>query len=349
MKQSDGIDNSTPRFDEFMRVIHSEKILRDLQLSSQVGSMPPLRNADDIIRRAQEVASEQGIPSVAVPAAGDDDVIGAIKGATDAGFVRAILIGDEQKINHFCDELKVNREKVTIIAAADDGAAAKIACTMAANKEASLIMKGNMPTGKLLKTVLAKEYGFRTGRILSHVAVLSIPNFPRLLGITDGGMVVAPTEQTRAQLVENAVEVFHALEIPEPKVALLSAVDNIRLDLPATRDLAAFAKAAERGLIKGAIVDGPLAFDSAVLPAAIDKVGFRSPVVGAADVLVVGGFEAGNIIVKSLDILAEAVFAGVIVGTKLPVALVSRSDTARNKLTSVALATLVAAKSRSAS
>ncbi len=305
--------------------------------------MPPLRTAADIIRRAQEIAAASKPFTVAVPAAGDDDVIGAIKGATDAGFVHAILIGDEAKINHFCDELKVDRTKVTIIASPDDGAAAKLACKMASEKQADLIMKGNMPTGKLLKTLLSKEYGFRMGRILSHVAVLSMPNLPRLLGVTDGGMVVAPDDTTRPQIVQNAIDVFHALDIPKPKVALLAATDDVVPGVPVTRDLAAFAKAAERGLIKDAIVDGPLAFDSAVWPGVTDRLAFHSQVAGAADIVMVGSIEAGNIIVKSLDILADAIFAGVIVGAKIPVALVSRSDTARNKLTSLALTTLVAA------
>ncbi|MDK9699480.1 MAG: phosphate acyltransferase [bacterium] len=305
--------------------------------------MPPLRTSDDIVAKAQEFAKLTEPLLVAVPAAHDDDVIGAIQAATNAGFVRAILIGDEAKITHFCSELNVNLDHVEIIPSPDDASSAKLACQLAKDGKVKLIMKGNLPTGKLLKILLAKEYGLRRGRILSHVAVLSMPHFPRLLGITDGGMVVAPDEKTRPQLVVNAIEVFHALGIEIPKVALLAATDDVVPGVPITRELAAFAKACERGAMKHAIVDGPLAFDSAVWPAVTDKLPFASRVAGSADIVVVSAIEVANIVVKALDILADAVFAGVIMGAKIPVALVSRSDTARNKLTSLALATLVAA------
>ena len=278
--------------------------------------MPPLRNDQEIIRHAIALSGQFGPVMVAVPAAADDDVIGAVKGATDAGFARATLLGDEKKIRQYCDELKVDMTKVEVRDMSDDEAA-KTACQMASEAKAGVIMKGNMPTGKLLKTVLAKEFGLRRGRTLSHIAVLSIPGFTRLVGITDGGMIIAPDEVSRPQIVENAVEVFRALGIDCPKVAMLAGTDQI---VPATKDLAIFAKAASRGLIPDAIVDGPMSLDAALWEAVSDRLGYVSPVAGAADIIVVGGFEAGNIIVKSLDLLADAVFAGVIAGAKVPVA-----------------------------
>ncbi|MCX7835444.1 MAG: phosphate acyltransferase [bacterium] len=305
--------------------------------------MPPLRTLDEVRSFAIRIAEHSGRLKVAVPAANDDDVIGALKEAAIEGFIEAILIGPKSDIQSLTEQVDFPKDRYEIIHETDVKAAANLACKLAQNGTAQLIMKGNLPTGTLLKAVLTKEYGLRTGRILSHVAVLSIPRLPRLLGITDGGMLPAPDEITRPQVVENAVQVFHALGIQKPKVALLSATDDVVPGVPVTRDLAAFAKGAERGAIKNAIVDGPLAFDSAVWAPITGRLLFRSPVAGAADIVVVGSFEAGNIIVKALYLLADAGMAGVICGAKVPVALVSRSDTAQNKMYSLALATVVAA------
>lgn len=305
--------------------------------------MPPLRTLNEVLTFAVQIAKKTGILKVAVPAANDDDVIGALKAATQEGFIEPILIGPKEEIKKLLEEINFPENKYEIIHETDAKVAANLACKLAQSGSAQLIMKGNLPTGTLLKAVLSKEHELRTGRILSHVAVLSIPRLPRLLGITDGGMLPMPDEITRPQVVENAVQVFHALGVQKPKVALLSATDDVIPGVPITRDLAALAKGAERGVIKNAIVDGPLAFDSAVWAPISGRLPFRSPVAGAADIVVVGSFEAGNIIVKALYLLADAGMAGVICGAKIPVALVSRSDTAQNKLYSLALATVVAA------
>lgn len=305
--------------------------------------MPPLRTLDDVQAFAIQISEKTGVLKVAVPAANDDDVIGALKAATLAGFIQPVLIGPKDAIQKFLVELDFPKNQYEIIDEPDNKTAANLACQLAQQGKVQLIMKGNLPTGMLLKAVLTKEFGLRTGRVLSHVAVLSNPKLSRLLGITDGGMLPLPDETTRPQLVENAIQVFKALGIHKPKIALLSGTDQVSMKLPQTKELATYAKATERDSQLQAIVDGPLSFDSAVWPHITDELPFKSRVAGAADIIIVGSFEAGNIIVKALYMLANAGMAGVICGARVPVALVSRSDSAQNKLYSLALSTVVAA------
>jgi phosphate butyryltransferase len=212
---------------------------------------------------------------------------------------------------------------------------------MAVAGEADIIMKGFLPTSSLLRAVLAKNRGLRRSEVLSHCAVLSHSEYPRLLNITDGGMVVNPDFNQKVKIIENAVTVMRALGVEKPRVALLAATDIVNPEMPRAVEDAIIAKMADRGQIKNAVVDGPLTLDAATMPNVAEYYGINSPVAGQADVLVANSIEEGNIISKSLILFGEAVFSGVIVGAAVPVSLVSRSDPPKNKLASVAIAVIL--------
>ncbi|MFH1862790.1 MAG: bifunctional enoyl-CoA hydratase/phosphate acetyltransferase [bacterium] len=297
----------------------------------------PLRTWQEIVARAQEISRER-MRRVAVAAAEDVAVLQAVSDARASGIADAILIGDPDKIRALADQHEIAIEGFHIESVGDVNAVASRAAALAAAQEVDLIMKGFLPTSTLLKGVLAKDKGLRRSDVLSHCAVMSLPEYPRLLNVTDGGMVVSPTFEQKVKIIENAVLVSRSLGITKPRIALLAATDVVNPNMPRAVEDAIIAKMADRGQIRNAIVDGPLTLDAATLPKVVEFFEIESPVAGRADVLVVSSIEEGNIIAKSLILFGEAVFCGVIVGAAVPVSLVSRSDSARNKLASVAIA-----------
>jgi len=196
-------------------------------------------------------------------------------------------------------------------------------------------------TARLLKTVLDKEIGLRTDRMLSHVYTLEIKNCNRLLTMTDGAMSISPDLKQKSQIIQNAIYYAHSMGIVKPKVAVVAALELVNPDMPATIDAACLAKMCERGQIIGGIVDGPLGFDNAISKEAAKHKGVESPVSGEVDIILVPNIESGNIFAKGLVYLANAVPAGLLLGAKAPVVLVSRSDTAQSKLYSIALGVLM--------
>jgi phosphate butyryltransferase len=202
-------------------------------------------------------------------------------------------------------------------------------------------MKGLIPTADLLRAVLDKEFGLRTGRVLSHAATFEISGFERLLTVTDGGMNLAPALAQKADIIQNSVALVNALGISPVKVAALAAVEVVNPDMPATLDAAMLAKMAERGQIKGAIVDGHLALDNAISAEAAAHKGIKSPVAGNVDVLLVPDINAGNVLGKSLIYFAKAKMAGLILGAARPVVVTSRADTHEGKVLSIALGALL--------
>ncbi len=210
------------------------------------------------------------------------------------------------------------------------------------NGEAKLLMKGSLHTDELLHAVLAPGSTMRTGRRLSHVYLLDVPTYPRPLLVTDAAVNIAPTLEEKADIVQNAVDLAHVMGIAEPKVAVLSAVETVNPKLQSSLDAAALSKMAERGQIKGALVDGPLAFDNAVSATAAAEKGIVSKVAGQADILVVPDLEAGNILAKQLIYLAHADAAGIVLGASVPIILTSRADAERTRMASCAVAVLIA-------
>jgi len=280
--------------------------------------------------------------TVAVAVAEDVEVIGAVIEALNRSLANFILFGDNEKITtilnvHYKDRQKSNHH-LTIVHADSNKMAAELAVRAVSNNEANVLMKGNIPTSDLLKAVLNKEYGLRTGSILSHVAVFEIPDYDRLTIVTDAGMSIAPDLEQKAQMIRNAAAIARAIGIEYPKVAPLAAVEVVNPAMQATIDAAALTMMNKRGQITGCIVDGPLALDNAVSVLAAEHKGIVSEVAGRADILLVPAIEAGNVLYKSLIYFAKAKVGAVIAGAKAPIVLTSRADSAESKLYSLALA-----------
>lgn len=296
-----------------------------------------VKKLDELISLAKE--NEKKTLSVAV--AQDKEVLTAVTEAVKLGIVDAILVGDEEKINKialednlFMDNIKIVNEKDTIKAAAK-------AVEFVSNGQAHFIMKGMLGTADLLRAVLNKEAGLRGKGLLSHVMVYDVPTYHKLIFLTDGGMVPYPTVEDKVGIINNAVKVAHKIGIEVPKIAPICAVEVVNPSMQATIDASVLSQMSKRGQIKGCIIDGPLALDNAISKLAAEHKGIVSEVAGDADVLLVPNIESGNFLGKSMTYFANAESAGVIMGAKCPVVLVSRADSAKSKLYSIALGSVI--------
>ncbi|MFF2448668.1 phosphate butyryltransferase [Neobacillus sp. NPDC058068] len=286
-------------------------------------------------------AAQEGTNTVAVAAAEDTEVIEAVIDALDRNLARFILFGDKEKISSLIEMKKydwMNNNQLKIVDADSPSIAAELAVIAVFNKEANVLMKGNIPTNILLKAVLNKEYGLRTGNVLSHVAFFEIPGYDQIKIVTDAAMNIAPDLDQKAQIIKNAVSLAKAVGIDTPKVALIAAVEVVNPVMQATVDAAALSMMNKRGQISGCVVDGPLGLDNAVSALAAEHKGITSEVAGRADILLVPTIEVGNVLYKSLIYFAKAKVGAVIAGAKAPIVLTSRADTAESKLYSLALA-----------
>ncbi|NLY54684.1 MAG: phosphate butyryltransferase [Firmicutes bacterium] len=283
-----------------------------------------------------------GDKMIAVAAAHDKDVLAAIKEAYRIGLATAILVGDAERVHRIAAEIDFDLDKIRVIHEPDPVAAARAAVRLVRRGEAQMLMKGLVNTADILRAVLDKENGLRTGRVLSHIAIMEALGYGRLLLLTDGGMNIAPDLKQKAQLIANAVDVARCLGIDCPKVALITAFEQVNPDMPATIEAALLAKMADRGQIKHCIVDGPIALDGAVSVEAAAHKGIQSPVAGQADILLVPTIEVGNAIYKTLVYLGGGCIAGIVAGAAAPVILASRADTSQVKLYSIAAAVLTA-------
>lgn len=288
-------------------------------------------------------AREYGPLRLAVAAAEDEEVLLAVKEAREQGIAAPLLVGQEEKIRRLAAEIAFDLSDVPVFSEPQVAGCARRAVELVSSGQADLLMKGLMSTADILRAVLDKEVGLRTGRVLSHVMLYEVSGYDRLFFLTDGGMNPAPDLKQKADIVVNAVETAHALGIAQPKVAVLAAVEVVNPDMQATLDAAALAQMGARGQIKGCLIDGPLALDNAVSPEAAAHKGIISPVAGQADILLVPDIEAGNLLGKAMTYFGRAKSAGIVVGAKAPVVLVSRADPHETKLLSIALG-VVAAK-----
>jgi phosphate acetyltransferase len=223
---------------------------------------------------------------------------------------------------------------------------AAMAVTLIRSGDAEALMKGSLHTDELMAEVISSSSGLRTGRRISHVFLMDVPTYPRPIMITDAAVNIAPTLMEKVDIVQNAIDLAHTIGTPEPKVAILSAVETVNAKIQSTLDAAALCKMADRGQIKGGLVDGPLAFDNAVSLVAAKTKGIVSAVAGRADILVVPDLESGNMIAKQLEYLANALSAGIILGARVPIVLTSRADSAETRLASCVIAALVAHATR---
>lgn len=298
----------------------------------------PFENLDFLLDRCRAA----GTSRVAVAAAQDADVLSALDNARDKGIVEPILIGRRERITGLIDSLGLDLKGCEIIDEPDDGEASKRAVALVTSGEAQMVMKGQVKTATLLKAILDKEKGLRTGSVLSHLFLLEIPRLNRVFAVTDGGLNTYPTLQEKVRLVENAVGCYHRLGVERPRVAALAAVEVVNPAMACTLDAAALSQMNRRGQIKGCAVDGPLALDNAVSLEAARLKGIDSEVAGQADILLVPHIEAGNLVGKVALSLIGARGAGAVLGAKAPVILTSRTDSAETKLLSIALGVLLA-------
>lgn len=268
----------------------------------------------------------------------------ALRGAAEAaaaGIILPTLVGSKDRMEALARKIDINIRDYPITDAATEGLAAEMSVAMCRDGRAQAMMKGSLHTDELMHAVLARDTGLRTSRRISHVFVMDTPAYPRTVLITDAAINIEPDLEDKVHIVQNAIDLAHALGIPNPKVALLSAIETVNPKIRSTLDAAALCKMADRGQITGGLLDGPLAFDTAVSAKAAQIKGLVSQVAGQADILVVPDLESGNMLAKQLEYLGGAQLAGIVLGTKVPVILTSRADSAATRLTSCAVALLL--------
>ncbi|MDI3546705.1 MAG: phosphate butyryltransferase [Halanaerobiales bacterium] len=299
------------------------------------------KNIEEIIEEAKKTPPLR----LAVAAAGDPLVLKSLQQAQQRGLVKPVLIGERQRIEEVLKDLDYDFNG-EIIATGSNRESARVAMELIAAGRADLPMKGLLSTKAILKAMLAEEYGLRQGRLLSLVTLIYLDKEKRLILMTDGGMNIAPNLEEKVEIINNAVEVARALGFEKPRVAPLAAVEKVNPAMPATLDAAILSKMADRGQIKNAIIDGPLALDNAISIEAARHKGIDSPVAGRADILLVPDIEAGNILYKSLVFYSGLKAASLVYGARVPLVITSRADRVETKLNSIALAKVVVERMR---
>ena len=281
--------------------------------------------------------------TLSVAAAHDEEVLLAIKSAVEMEIITPILIGEENKIREISKEINFDLSKFKIINKGTIEECAETAVKLVSSGEADFAMKGLLDTSVILKAVLNKEWGLRTDSLLSHVMVYEVPSYDKLLVTTDGGMNIAPDYNQKVKILKNAIEATKPLGLKHIKVACLAAKEKVNSKMQATVDARALQEAGERGEFgKDVTVEGPLAFDLAVSKEAAKVKGFKSKVSGETDIMLMPTIEVGNGIGKALTYFAGSKSAGIIMGAKAPIVLVSRADSHESKLYSIAYGALIA-------
>lgn len=268
----------------------------------------------------------------------------SLTGAVEAArrsLIEPVLIGPMARVRAAASAAGLDLAGLEVIDVEHSHQAAARACEMASRGEVAAIMKGALHTDELLEAVVAEKAALRTDRRMSHVFVLDVPSYPRPLLVSDAALNIAPDLAAKRDIVQNAIDCAHAMDIPDPRVAILAAVETVNPKMLSTLDAAALCKMADRGQIVGGRLDGPLAFDNAISVEAAAAKGIRSEVAGRADILIVPDIESGNILAKQLFYLANAQSAGIVMGARVPIMLTSRSDPEASRLASCALAILV--------
>lgn len=269
-----------------------------------------------------------------------NSLLGPIEAAR-RGLITPVFIGPERKIRAVAKAEEIDIGDYRFVPAPHSQAAAEKAVELARLGEVEALMKGSLHTDELLAAVVPSGTGLRTARRISHIFVMDVPSYPRMLLITDVAVNIYPKLKEKVDIVQNAIDLAHVLGIQVPKVAILSAVETVNPELASTLEAAALCKMADRGQITGGVLDGPLAFDNAVSPEAARTKNISSPVAGHADILVVPDLEAGNMLAKQLSYLAGAEAAGIVMGARVPIVLTSRADSVRSRLASTIVLALV--------
>jgi len=290
------------------------------------------------------IAACRALPPVATAVAHPCDDC-SLEGAVDAakaGIITPILVGPQARIQAIADSLKLDISGFERIDTPHSHASAAKAVELVRLGKAEALMKGSLHTDELMEEVVRADTGLRTERRVSHVFIMDVPTYPKALYITDAAVNIFPTLEDKVDIVQNAIELAHALGVLMPKVAILSAVETITSKIPSTIVAAALCKMAERGQITGGLLDGPLALDNAISREAAAMKHIHSEVAGDADILLVPDLEAGNMLAKELSFLADADAAGIVLGARVPIVLTSRADSLRTRMASCAVAALYA-------
>jgi phosphate acetyltransferase len=299
---------------------------------------------DRLIAEAKRVAAGK---AVVVHPCDETSLRGAVE-AAKTGLITPTLVGPAAKINCIAHEHQIDIGAFEVVDVAHSDAAAAKGVELIRAGRGELLMKGSLHTDELMRAVTSSSTGLRTERRISHVFVMDVPSHAETLFITDAAVNIFPDLDAKRDIVQNAVDLFTAVGLGKPRVAILSAVETVTSKIPSTIDAAALCKMADRGQITGATLDGPLAFDNAVEPEAARIKGIHSPVAGRAQILVVPDLEAGNMLAKNLIYLARADSAGLVLGARVPIVLTSRADSVRSRMASCAVAVLYAAARRRA-
>ena len=313
----------------------------DLPSFTLPGSLPigPMASLGDLVRKARSLPTR----IVVIAAAQDEVALEAAAVAEEDGLARCVLVGDQHRIEALLWDLGRDPHNFQIVDRQQIGESVETAVRMVREGEGHILMKGKVTSADLLKEVLHRERGIRTGRLLSDVFLFDspLPGEPRLIGITDGGINLAPDLETKAQILTNALDVFRAIGYEKPKVAVLSAIEKVTPDLPSTMDAAELARRGKEGVFGNCDVAGPLALDLAVSAEAARRKGVDTPVAGAADVLLFPSIEAANIAAKAVQYLAGSEVGHAVVGAAVPVLIPSRAESAKEKTNAVALGRLM--------
>jgi phosphate acetyltransferase len=281
------------------------------------------------------------LPTAVVHPCDQSSLTGAVE-AAQMGLIAPILVGPAERIRTVARENGIPISDYPLVDAPYSEAAAEAAVQLVREGKAEALMKGSLHTDELMAAVVKRESGMRTGRRVSHCFVMAVPSHETALIITDAAVNIAPTLDVKKDILQNAIDLAHALMVPEVRVAVLSAMETVNPKVPSTIEAAALCKMVDRKQITGALVDGPLALDNAIDPEAARIKGIDSPVAGRANVLMVPDLEAGNMLAKSLSFLAGADAAGIVLGARVPIILTSRADSALTRRASCAVAVLVA-------
>jgi phosphate acetyltransferase len=292
---------------------------------------------DRLIARAKEMTP---LTTAVAHPCDESSLRGAVE-AAEAGLIKPILVGPQNKIKSLAKALSLDLGGIEIVDAPHSRAAAEKAVELIRSGKAELLMKGSLHTDELLAEVVKRDTGIRTGRRISHVFVMDVPGHPDTLFITDAAVNIAPDLAAKHDIIQNAIDLHVGLGLGTPKVAILSAVETVTSSIPSTIEAAALCKMADRGQITDGVLDGPLAFDNAISPEAARIKGIKSPVAGQAQILVVPDLEAGNMLAKNLTFLSRADAAGVVLGARVPIILTSRADNLRTRMASCAVAMLL--------
>jgi len=314
------------------------------KISRQMTSLPELLFEDKAARYQRLIGLAKGLEPIpmAVVHPCDAESLGGALQARDAGLIVPVLVGPQEKIRSVAAAEGFTLDGATIVDAAHSHEAAALAVRMAREGQVLALTKGSLHTDELMSEVVKRDGGLRTNRRISHVFLMDLPTYSSRLLITDAAINIEPTLEEKADIVQNAIDMAIMLGTETPKVAILAAVETVHPKMRSTTDAAALCKMADRGQIRGGLLDGPLAFDNAVSLAAARTKGIRSEVAGRAEILLVPDLESGNMIAKQLEYLAHAVAAGIVLGARVPIVLTSRADNAKTRAASCAIAQVLA-------